>query len=99
MVAKREISRSWLKNVSQDKVFWCRDGRVIKNLEELAAAMREMAEETFHYHATGNKNDFSNWVRDVIGDVTLAKQLEKTTINTTAARRVEARLDWLKTSL
>jgi len=99
MVIKKEVARLYLADVPQDKVFWCQDGRVLKNLEELAVALREMSEETFRYHTIGDKNDFSNWVRDVIGDMTLAKQLEKTTIQTTAAGRVETRLDWLKSRL
>ena len=45
------------------------------------------------------KSDFSNWVRDVIGDGTLANQLQKAMTETTAARKVEVRLDWLKARL
>jgi hypothetical protein len=99
MVNKKGIAKSWLADVPVDKVFWCHDGRMVKNLEELAAALWEMSEETFRHHGTGDKNDFSNWVRDVIGDGTLANQLQKATTRTTAARKVETRLDWLKAKL
>ena len=96
---KKEPAESWLRDVPQDKVFWFHDGRMAKNLDELATTLREMPEETFQYHATGDKNDFSNWVRGVVGDVTLANQLQKATTQTTAARRVEMRLNWLKARL
>ncbi len=99
MVTNKEIYQSWLANVAQDKVFWRHDGGVVKNLDELAAALREMSEETFRYHATGDKNDFSNWIRDVIGDGTLASQLHKAMTQGTAARKVETRLGWLKARL
>jgi hypothetical protein len=99
MVTNEEMYKSWLANVAQDKVFWRHDGVVVKNLDELAAALREMSEETFRYHATGDKNDFSNWVRDVIGDGTLANQLHKAMTQATAARKVETRLGWLKARL
>ncbi len=96
---KKEVAELWLRDVPQDKVFWFHDGKVVKNLDELATTLREMTEETFQYHATGDKNDFSNWVRDVVGDVTLANQLQKATIQATAARKVETRLNWLRARL
>jgi len=99
MVTNKEIYQSWLVNVAQDKAFWRHDGGVVKNLDELAAALRAMSEETFRHHATVDKNDFSNWVRDVIGDGTLANQLQKTMTQANAARKVETRLGWLKARL
>jgi len=96
---KKEVAELWLGDVQPDKVFWFHDGRMVKNLDELATTLREMPEEMFHYHVAGDKNDFGNWVRDVIGDVTLANQLWKATTQATAARRVETRLNWLKAKL
>jgi hypothetical protein len=43
-----------------------------------AVALAEMSEDTFRYHASREKNDFSSWIRDVIGDETLAGELAKT---------------------
>jgi hypothetical protein len=99
MVTNKETYQSWLANVAQDKVFWCHDGGVVKNLDELVAALRAMSDETFRYHAAVDNNDFSNWVRDVIGDRTLANQLQKAMTQATAARKVETRLGWLKARL
>lgn len=96
MVTNKGKARAKLENVPQDKGFYCHDGRVAKNLEELAAALRQMGEETFRYHANESKNDFSNWVRDVIADATLAKQLKQASSREAAARAVETKLNWLK---
>jgi hypothetical protein len=96
---KKEVAELWLRDVPPDKVFWFHDDRMVKNLGELATTFREMPEETFHYHVMEDKNDFSNWVRDVIGDVTLANQLQKATTQATAAHRVETRLNWLRAGL
>jgi hypothetical protein len=85
-----------LEDVPGDKIFWCCDGKVIRNLKELASALEEMTEEIYLRHANGGKSDFGNWVRDVIGDVTLAYQLKKAKSRVTAARRVKDRLEWLK---
>ena len=99
MVTEKSTYGPWLGDVPRDNVFWCYGGRVVKNLEELSAALREMSEETFRYHVSGGKNDFSNWVRDVIGDRTLANQLKKAATRGAAARRVEARVGWLRARL
>jgi len=88
--------RMRLEDVPQDKVFWCNDGRVLRNLKGLASALKEMKKDIYSYHANAEKNDFSNWVRDVIGDVALAYQLRKAKTRETAARCVLERLEWLQ---
>lgn len=52
-------------------------GTSIKNLQELADALEIMNENTFKHHVTNEKNDFSNWVRDAVGDISLSKDLLK----------------------
>jgi hypothetical protein len=96
MALKKEVVRAWLGNVPEGHVFWCHDGRMLKNLEELAGALGGMSEETYRHHVTGGGNDFSNWVRDVVGDVALANQLKKALSLGAAARAASARLNWLR---
>lgn len=57
--------------------FWVSDGKIVKNLRELADALRKMSKETFKYHVTKEKNDFSTWVAEVIGDRELAEKMKK----------------------
>jgi len=52
-------------------------GTSIKNLQELADTLEIMDENTFKHHVTNEKNDFSNWVRDAVGDISLSKDLLK----------------------
>jgi len=92
----RAVAEERLGNVSQEKQFWCHDGRYLKNLEELEAALEQMTEETFRYHSNEAKSDFSNWVRDVIGDEKLSRDLQKSTIQAQAAKSVADRVTWLK---
>lgn len=94
--ATKAVSKSWLANVLEDKVFWCHDGRVMKNLEELSAGLQQMAEETFRYHVNEQRNDFSKWVRDVIGDYELSTELQNTGTGEQAAKVVADRVVWLK---
>ena len=92
----KEIASRMLGDVPEDKRFWCNDGRVLKNLRELETALKEMSDETFHYHVTEAKNDFTNWVKDVIGDEDLAKDLRRSTVKSVAVKKVIDRIAALK---
>ena len=95
-VIKQDEIRKWQNQVPDDKVFWCCDGRVFRSLNDLATALEKMPEEIYQRHVDGEKNDFSNWVHDVVGDVTLTHQMRKARSRVTAARRVTERLEWLR---
>jgi len=92
----KSVAEERLGNVSPEKQFWCHDGRYLKNLQELEAALEQMTEETFHYHVNENKNDFSNWVRDVIKDEKLSRDLQKTATRAQAAKSLAERIILLK---
>jgi len=81
-----------LADVADDKRFFCQDGRVIKNLTELVDCLTDMTEEVFYHHVTSEKNDFSNWIRDVFGDDKLAGEMSGIGTPREAARIVKARL-------
>lgn len=85
-----------LGEVSQEKRFRCSDGRMLKTLPELEVALKEISEETFRYHCNKTKSDFSNWVRDVIGDEELSEELRKSTTQAKAAKSVASRVAWLR---
>jgi len=72
-------------------VFWCHDGSVFTDLRELAEGLTAMSDETFAYHSNPEKQDFSNWVRDVIGEEQLANDLARAISRLQAARYVTAR--------
>ncbi len=92
----KAIARERLADVPQEKQFWCSDGRVLKSLSELAAALKEISDETFRYHSNETKNDFGSWVRDVIGDDKLFRDLQKSKTQAQAAKAVANRVIWLK---
>jgi hypothetical protein len=95
----KSVAKERLGDVSQEKQFWCCDERYVKNLPELKAALEQMTEETFRYHSNETKNDFSNWVRDVIGDEKLSRDLQKSTTREQAAKSVAERIIWLKNKI
>ena len=95
----KTIAEERLADVPQEKWFWCSDGRVLKSLPELGVALKQMDEETFRHHSSESRNDFSNWVRDVIGDEKLSRDLLKSTTQAQAAKSVDDRVAWLKSKI
>ena len=83
-----------LVKVPEECIFWCRDGRTFRDLKELAEGLAAMSDDTFFHHVNQEKNDFSNWVRDVIDDNELATSLAQTASKDEAATYVIARLDY-----
>ena len=57
---KQEAQR-FLSKVPEEHVFYCQDGRILKDMKELGEALAVMADETFAYHANTEKKDFGNW--------------------------------------
>ena len=53
------------------------NGPIIRNLHELEKAIENMDTETYKHHAYEERNDFENWVRDVVKDEELAHALSK----------------------
>ncbi|MBI2660392.1 hypothetical protein HYX07_04480 [Candidatus Woesearchaeota archaeon] len=66
------------------------DGRKLKNIMELADALETMTEEIFRHHANEFKNDFSNWVKDVFYDHSLAEDISR------AKNRLETQITILR---
>ena len=88
----KQEAEKLLSGVPDQYVFWCKDGVILKNMKDLAEAMARMTDATFAYHSNAEKRDFSNWVRDIIGDYELAKELEKVWDRTKAAQIVSQRV-------
>jgi len=95
----RQDAERLLANVPEEYVFWCCDGQVLKNMKELGEDLTSMADETFAYHSNEEKKDFSNWVRDIIRDEKLARDLQKSLNRTQAAKRVAERVAFLSSKL
>ena len=95
MAAKDEAKR-YLGDAAPEMCFWLNNGPILKNLEELANALPEMSSETFHHHVNSEKNDFSSWIKDVIGDQKLANDLLSSNNRYSVLQKVRNRLNSLK---
>lgn len=88
----KQESQKFIAKVPEENVFWCHDGRILRDMKELGEALAAMSDETFAYHSNAEKKDFSNWVRDVIGDTVLDRELENITDRNQAASIVTDRI-------
>jgi alpha-amylase len=93
-ITKTQAKR-FLARVPEQNAFWCSDGHVFRDIQELKDALPRMSDQTFCYHCNDEKKDFSNWIRDVIGDANLAKTLETVPDREQAARVVDERCSML----
>jgi hypothetical protein len=97
-ISKEEAMRR-LANVPDDKRFWRNDGKIIKNLKELEMSLNDMSAETYHYHRGEGRNDFSKWVKDVVGDAQLAEEFSKADSRERASRVVAKRISFLESRI
>lgn len=95
----RSDAERLLAHVPGERVFWCHDGGVLKDMQELGNALSAMSDDTFGYHANDCRNDFSIWVRDVIGDGKLARDMERSKTRQQAAKHAAERLAFLSAKL
>ncbi|MBI2574696.1 hypothetical protein HYV82_02310 [Candidatus Woesearchaeota archaeon] len=91
-----EEARHYLCDCGSEQCFWVNNGPIIKNLDELAAAIKGITDEQFAHHVTSDRNDFSKWIAEVIGDMKLSKELSKVRSRTAATRKVNERLAALR---
>jgi len=62
--------------INPEHYFVLYGGRVIKDLKELIAVLKDIDKKTFEYHVNDSKNDFANWIKYVFKSRKLAEDLE-----------------------
>lgn len=96
MVSSKESVIKALSDVPPENSFWVCDGSVLKNLDELLKALRKMKTDVYSYHVNNEKNDFSNWIKDVMGNVKLAGDVSKAKNKGEMIRVLSQRVKWLR---
>jgi hypothetical protein len=65
----------YLEDVPWDNSLKLSNGKIVHDLEQLPMVIKFSDDDVFYSHVTSSKNDFANWIRDVIHDDELANQL------------------------
>jgi hypothetical protein len=95
----KQDAKKLLANVPDYRSFWCNDGRIFRNMRDLSAGLASMSVNTFAYHLNEDRNDFSNWLKDSVGDEQLAADLENPISRREAAKTVKERVLFLDSLL
>ncbi len=82
VVAKKAVSKKPAKvkeliYADDSQSFWVKNGEILNNLMALRDALSSMEEAVFEHHVTKGKNDFADWVEDVLFDPACAVELRK----------------------
>lgn len=81
-----------MMEVKPENYFWLRDGRALKDLHELSDAFEKMHDDIFKHHVNNEKNDFANWIRDIIKDEKLAEKIIKCSDRHTMHQAIKEKL-------
>ncbi|MGA2158160.1 MAG: hypothetical protein ABSG90_02960 [Dehalococcoidia bacterium] len=95
-IRNKEDAQRVLKHVPDEKRFYCHDGKILNNIFDLKTALDTMSGHTYGYHVNEEKNDFARWVKEVLGDDKLARDLTKMMEQKDAAALVAERINWLQ---
>ncbi|MFH1663216.1 MAG: hypothetical protein ABH986_00085 [archaeon] len=79
-----------------DHYFYLNNNLPIKSLCELSEHLKEMDESTFKNHVNPERNDFSQWVSNTIGDKTLGKKMGELSEKDEMSKAVEIRVNYIK---
>lgn len=78
--------------------FYLKEGGVLRDMSDMLNAFRSMNDEVFSYHVNAEKNDFSNWTKDILKDTVLAKRLVNAKTKEKMMIAIERRLKFMAKS-
>jgi ElaB/YqjD/DUF883 family membrane-anchored ribosome-binding protein len=81
-----------MSNCEPEHQFITKKGDTIKNITELAQKIKQMDEETYIHHANEQRNDFSNWIKDVLKDEELANEIKRSKNKQETANRIDDKI-------
>ena len=88
----KQKAKGLMADVPEEYVFWSGNGHIIRNMKDLGEELKTMSGESYALHVNMEKNDFANWVGDIIKDEGLAKNLRKATNQAQADKLVSSRI-------
>jgi len=95
-MVNRDEAKRYLNDVAPEQCFWVNNGPILKNLDELANALPDISDEAYQHHVNKERNDFSIWINDVVGDKKLSNDLLSSRSKESALKKIKSRLGSLK---
>ncbi|MBI2580208.1 hypothetical protein HYV85_00170 [Candidatus Woesearchaeota archaeon] len=87
------LAKSILAKVPFQISFWLCTNENLRSLSALSAALQKADDEVFRYHVNRDKNDFEVWIREVIKDKDLAREIARVKTKETLVRKITERVE------
>ena len=91
-MVKKTTTKLELVLAPENQKFWLANGRALIDLSDLKNALEDMDSDTFSHHVNSEKNDFANWVGDVLMEPKLSLSLRKVKTKKGMLQKIKARL-------
>ena len=88
--------RVYLEDVPERYAFYMKSGEVLLNIKDLAKLFDKMDDEIFDHHVSSERNDFHNWIKEIVLDIELAEQILAAKTAAEARKIIDARIAFIK---
>jgi hypothetical protein len=94
----RIIRERIISDVPPGLEFWTCHGTIVRNIYELVETIKSLNDYAFRYHVNDDneKNDFADWIYDVVGDTVLAHLLKDVLDKDKYVHMIEERIKQLE---
>src|SRR3989338_11177219 len=97
---KRQVqyaeARRILGKTSLTDGFWLCTNENLRSLNELSGSLENADNDVFRYHVTRDRNDFEVWIREVLKDKELAREIARVKTKETLIRKILERIEELR---
>ena len=90
------VAKGILARVPMQVSFWLCTNENLRSLADLSAALQKADDEVFRYHVNRDKNDFEVWIRIVLKDKDLAREIARVKTKETLVRKITERVEELQ---
>ncbi|MBI2143474.1 hypothetical protein HYU20_04010 [Candidatus Woesearchaeota archaeon] len=89
------VAKGILARVPFHVSFWLCTNESLRSLADVSEALQKATDDVFRYHVNRDKNDFEVWIRDVIKDKDLAREIARVKTRETLIRKISERVEEL----
>ncbi|MBU0758467.1 MAG: hypothetical protein KKF44_10450 [Nanoarchaeota archaeon] len=93
---KIENAEKYLSNAPSERAFFVCDGTCLLSLEDTSKFLKTVKKEVFTFHVNKDKNDFYNWIKEIIGDTALAGSIKNLKTSKSMSEKISRRVKELK---
>ncbi|MBI3036588.1 hypothetical protein HYY73_02430 [Candidatus Woesearchaeota archaeon] len=93
------VAKGMLARVPFQVSFWLCTNENLRSLRDISEALQKATDDVFRYHVNRDKNDFETWIRDIIKDKDLAREIARVKTRDTLIRKITERVDELSSIL